>query len=308
MAEEKEANVAERRNGGDQQIDRSLVPATSTGQALAAASMAEVRLAMEMAIAYPRNEDQARSRIVKACSRYTFAEKAMYRFPRGKSTVEGPSIKLALEMGKAWGNLRWGATIIDDTEKTRTVRGWAWDLETNTKLELDNTFAKLIYRRDKGWIEPDERDLLELSNRQAAKVVRNCIINLLPWDMVDDAKAEVRKTMEAKIREDPEKFRKGLVASFAKMGISGSELTELVGAPLDQVTDVERMTWLRGIFNRLRDGQDTWQEVVAERAAELGVEGTPPSTARDLRSRLKEKAAEATAQQKAREEKKGQQP
>jgi PAS domain-containing protein len=61
---------------------------------------------------------------------------------------------------------------------------------------------KLIQRKIKGsktgeteWIAPDERDLLELTNRQNAKAVRNCILQVLPKDYILDAMDTAKETL-----------------------------------------------------------------------------------------------------------------
>jgi hypothetical protein len=283
-------------------VERPAPPETAigaVGTALSSQAVAQVRLAMEMAIMYPRNEDEARSKVEKACSRFAFAEKATYAYPRGTTTVTGPSIYLAKELAKSWRNIQFGHFTVAETQENRTIRCWAWDLESNTRNELDMTFAKLIYTRKEGWHPPDERDLLELTNRQGSKGVRNAILSLLPWDLVQDMANKARATVQTGIKEDPEKFRKAIIASFASIGIGGEELTHYVGFPLDQLGKQHSviLAELRAVYQRIHDGDATWAEVVADKWSKEGGEGAAPNSMKDLRTRIKEKADASAAEQ-----------
>ena len=50
---------------------------------------------MVIAKKFPRNETLAISRIMQACERLSLAESSLYAYPRGGTTVSGPSIRLA---------------------------------------------------------------------------------------------------------------------------------------------------------------------------------------------------------------------
>lgn len=269
------------------------------GNALAAQAVAQVSLAMQFALAHPRNEDHARGKMEVFTQRAQFAEKGTYCFPRGNTTVVGAGIVLAKELAKVWGNIQSGSFVIEDKDDERTLRCWAWDLEINYRKEQDVNFKKLIYRRpDKngkggGWTVPDERDLLELTNRQGSKGERNCILSVLPYDLVQDAVKNCRDTVKETIKKDPEAFKKNLVKSFASMGVSGEELTAYVGHPLAQITEHQKelLAELKGIYVALRDGDAIWADVVAEKWGKMGRTGEAPSTAKDLREKVRAEAA-----------------
>lgn len=42
-------------------------------------------------------------RILKSCTRETLAQSAVYSYPRGGQSVEGPSIRLAETLAQEWG-------------------------------------------------------------------------------------------------------------------------------------------------------------------------------------------------------------
>src|SRR5262245_42448036 len=73
--------------------------------AVATAAKAEVEAAYIMAMKQPRNEDDARIKIMKICAHHEFAIKARYGKPIGQGKVEGPSIRFAEEALRHWGNV-----------------------------------------------------------------------------------------------------------------------------------------------------------------------------------------------------------
>jgi len=230
-------------------------------QAVAAQASAqhEIQSAIVIAKRFPRSEDGAYAQLLRACERPSFAEDAAYSYPRGGTTVSGPSIYLAREFARAWGNIRHGCYVTYDDDELRTIRAWAWDMQTNTRVEAEDSFKKLIYRKGKGWIPPDERDLRELTNRRAAIAKRNCLLELLPSDMVEDALEQSRKTLADKAAKDPDAARKQIVKAFADLNVPIAELEAHLGHPLAQCSPQELAT-LRQTYKSIRDGNSTWRD------------------------------------------------
>lgn len=134
----------------------------------AAIAEAEIKSAIIIALKFPRDDAKCFVSLMKSCQRSSFADDASYSFPRGGHQIKGPSVHLAREAARVWGNIRHGLSVIADDEDERTIEAWAWDLQTNVKVVAEDTFQKLIYRKAGGgqWIKPDERDLRELTNRR----------------------------------------------------------------------------------------------------------------------------------------------
>lgn len=230
----------------------------ASGGALAA--RAEVEMAMLSARRVPRDEDNAFQKIIRSCRRPRFAENVEYRFPRGGKQVSGPSVYLLREIAKAWGNLQYGFRVTQDDAEARTIRGYAWDLETNTRVELEDSFKKLIQRRISGetrWIAPDERDLRELTNRRGAILVRECIRGLIPQDYIDAAVEQAAETLRADIADDPDGARKKIIAGFDKLNVKPAALKSFLGIPLEQASPAQ-LAELRAIYESIRDGNSTW--------------------------------------------------
>jgi hypothetical protein len=237
----------------------------------AAAIEAEIQSSIMVALRFPRNEDQAFAKLMRACSRTSFAEDAAYSFPRGGQTVSGPSVNLAREAARVWGNIRYGVDIVRDDETSRQIRGWAWDLETNTKTSAEDDFQKLVYRKEKkkdnrvvqpaGWYPPDERDLRELTNRRAAILKRNCILELLPKDLIEDALDQSASTLRKGAEQDPEAARKKIILAFGELNVTPAMLDLYLTHPLTEASPAE-IADLRKIYKSISDGNSKWAEYV----------------------------------------------
>lgn len=256
-----------------QEVNRELAP--SHGES---AARYEMEGAIIVAKRFPRNEDKAFESLTKSCGRLSFAQDATYSFPRGDQTVEGPSVYLAKEGARVWGNIRFGADIISDDESSRHVRGWAWDMETNTKVTADDSFAKLIYRKKGGWQKPDERDLRELTNRRAAILIRNCILSLLPSDLIDDAIRTAKQTLEKGVASNIDASRKQCIVAFSSIGVSVEDLEKYLGHKVGQSTPKE-IADLRTVYKSISDGNSKWTDYVADQPA---APSTGPVNAADL--------------------------
>ncbi len=236
-----------------------------TPTAGAAEKQYEIQSAIAVAKRFPRNEDQAFMRLMKAADRSSFAEDAAYRFPRGGAQVEGPSVNLAREAARVWGNIRYGLEILRDDDGSRQIRGWAWDMESNTKVTAEDDFAKLIQRKQRSggtaWIKGDERDLRELTNRRGAILVRNCILQLLPKDLVEDALDRCKTTLEKGAAADPDGARKKLILAFSQLNITPEMLEKKLAHPLVSCSPAE-IAELRTIYKSIADGNSTWLEYV----------------------------------------------
>ena len=231
---------------------------------LTTAARAEVEAALILAKKFPRNEDKAFQKLMHSCERTTFAENATYSFPRGSGMVSGPSVNIAREAARVWENIEYGLLIVFENEVERKIRAWAWDKETNTRSFAEDTFAKLIYRKKGGWIKPDERDLRELTNRRGSILIRNCILSIMPKDLIDDALIKCKDTLKKAAKQDPDKARKNLILAFSQINVTVQMIEEKLGHPISKCTEDE-IVELRQIWQSINDGNSRWSEYVEEK-------------------------------------------
>lgn len=222
----------------------------------------EIKAAIISAKKFPRNEAGAYTKIIKAMERPAMAEDAAYSFPRGGAKVVGPSIRLARECARCWGNIRYGVRIVTVDDGFAHIKGFALDLETNAYVESEAKFAKKVQRRNRQtgvteWVEPDERDLRELVNKHGAIACRNALLQILPSDVVDDAMSKAtdtcRKIAAGELKGNRDQTVKNLALAFDEFGVSVEMLERFLGHPIAAVT-AEEVTELKGIYKSMRDG------------------------------------------------------
>ena len=214
-------------------------------------SAAEVAAAIAIAKAHPRDQRLAVDRILKACTRATLAEEAIYTFPRGTSKIEGPSIRLAEAMAQAWGNIQFGIRELSQAQGVSTVEAYAWDVETNTRQSRE--FHVRHERKARGAIVvlEDPRDVYEMVANQGAHRLRACILGVIPGDVVDAAVRQCRLTQEQSVGA-PEEAIKQLVAAFAQYGVDKGAIAKRLGHKLSATTAAEVVD-LRRVFASIRD-------------------------------------------------------
>src|SRR6185369_10701708 len=103
--------------------------ATAVEQARA---VAEVAAAVQVAQMNPRDMNRAWAEMRAACDRLGLAEQAFYKVPNRGT---GPSVHLARELARIWGNLDYGVHELsrDDVRAMSEVRAFAWDQQTNVR-------------------------------------------------------------------------------------------------------------------------------------------------------------------------------
>lgn len=264
------------------------VVSVSTAGAIARAE-AEVKAQVFLAKQFPRDEITIFKSVIRSVQRPEMADDATYRFPRGGNTIEGPSVYLAREIARLWGNMRYGLRVVGGDEEWLHIEGWAHDIQTNTFTTAEDRFKRLIQRKNKQtqlteWVQPDERDLRELVNRRGAILIRNCVLELLPPDLVNEAvrvAAQTRKqAAEGTLKANREDTLRQMVLVFDSMAITVPMLEAYVGHSLRDLSAAEYSD-LMGVAKAIKDGQASRDDYFAPGA----------SRAQEIDERLRQAAA-----------------
>ena len=240
-------------------VDSAMVN-TNTGEISqtreAVTALQEIQGAMIMARRFPRNEMAAFQKMDSICKRASLARVAQYSYPRGSKQIKGPSVYIARELARCWSNVRYGIQIVSDNEEQMTIRGWAWDVEANNKVEIEDTFKKLVQRKKDGvtkWVVPDERDLRELIMKRGAIATRGAIFGILPRDYVEDALLVCAKTLATGIT-DPDGEIKNILVNFNKLRVTVEQLNFYVGT---ESWTADEIVELNNVYNAIKDGVST---------------------------------------------------
>lgn len=234
-------------------------------------AIAQVQGALVVAQQRPRDTIVAAERMREACQLQALADHAFFRYSRGGSQISGPSIHLATELARCWGNVDHGITELrrDDLKRESEMLAYAWDLETNTRVT--NSFI-VPHRRDKkgGPIELiDMRDIYENNANQAARRLRECIFRILPKAYIEEAKSVCMETLQHGGGEPIEKRREKLLEAFAALSITRRQIEQKMGRAADKLTALD-IGNLRVVYQSIRRGEvDKDEEFGADAGAEV---------------------------------------
>ncbi len=227
----------------------------------------EVQAALIIAKRFPRDEFQAIEKIRKACQRFSLAECAMYSFPRGGQTVSGPSVHLLRSIAKTWGNLVYGTRVLSQDAESTTLQSYAWDKESNTENKKEFIVRHEIKLKN-GDIKylTDPRDIYEMCANMGARRERACLEAIVPEDVVADALAECKRTIQ---RGEGgvslvERIRR-MISVFGTVGVTQEMLEQHMRHPIKDTTEKEIVEYT-GVFQAIKDGADKF-EFFAEYAA-----------------------------------------
>ena len=237
------------------------IPLTAGVAAAQSREMHELQTLFTVAHSVGRDRAKAWDELMLTCQRPGFAAGAEYRFPRGGNDITGPSVKLAREAARCWGWIVYDIRIVADVGDERHIRGVALDLISGVRVAVEDHFKKLVQRKrggDTQWVEPDERDLRELTYRRGAICVRNAILQVLPPDMIEVALDTSRRFQIGKAAEDLKKDRRGviqaLVQAYNRFNVTEEQLVEHIdGRPLAEIVPDE-LCDLRAIWTSIKDG------------------------------------------------------
>lgn len=219
-------------------------------------AVAEAQGKLVIAKQFPRNEQLAYAKAMEACKRKSLAEKAMYSYPRSDSTVSGPSIRLAEELARCWGNIDFGIKELSQKDGESEMQAYCWDMETNTMSS--QTFV-VAHVRDtkKGQVKlTEQRDIYENNANMAGRRLRARILAVLPPDLVEAAVNECKKTLAGN-NDIPliDRVNK-MVVAFGKFGIKIDAIERRLNRKIDTMNNEDISEYI-GIYNSLKDGNSS---------------------------------------------------
>lgn len=237
----------------------------------------DLQAAVVLAKQFPRDEEAACDRVLKACTRHAFAEAARYLYERDKTDVSGFSIVFAREAARLWSNVRYGFQITGDDAERRKVMAWAWDLESNVRSFAEDVFVKKVPRRDHGRtiMKPaNERELRELTAARASIMIRNAILTLLPPGVKEEAAIVCKATLTEQARKEGRpKAVPEIVEGFARFNVTEKALESYLGHAMAAIT-AEEVADLRSIWRAINDKVAKWTDYCGRQADGGGGEGT----------------------------------
>lgn len=277
MSADKERAVVRKDGFGEKAVERR---AETSSSATAAQAEALVKAQYTAAMMRPRNVEDSRVRILDACRRPAFAEKARYAKPVGGQKIRGLSVRFADEAAKLFGNIRTSQSTTYDDDEQRIVEVTATDLETNLAKSQTVVIKKTIERRKPkdgqeviGKRENSSGDTVyilratddEVFNKEAnlcAKARRNLELQLIPGDILEEAEQTCIETSSNADAADPRAAVRKVIDSFSKYNIRPTELEKKLGHSVDNISPSE-LQELREIYTAISSGETSWYEIMS---------------------------------------------
>lgn len=239
-------------------------------------AVAEVQAAAVLAREFPRDVAAANRAMRQACDQISLAERAFFRFARAGSQVTGPSIHLARELARCWGNIQYGISELhrDDVEGMSEMVAFAWDVETNTRSSSGFLVPHRRMTKRGAVALVDPRDVYENNANNASRRVREAIYAVLPRWFSEDAQDRCRATLERGPGDAPfDKQVADLIGAFDGLGVSVAQLERKLARKSGQWTGQDLAT-LRIIGKSISTGEtttgDEFEPDVIDVTTELG--------------------------------------
>lgn len=214
-------------------------------------SRSESEVQAALAHRFPRDIQRATGNAMAlATLNEEMAAACFYAMPRGGTTIEGPSVRLAEILAQCWGNLRASSYIIEVGETTVTARGVCWDLENNLFTTQDR--SRRITKKNG---DRYNDDMIGVTSNAACSVAyREAVFRCIGKAVVDPIWQECRRVAIGESRSVASSWS-ACTGHFSKMGVQESQLLERLG--YDTVSQVTRndIGTLRGLFTAIKDGE-----------------------------------------------------
>ncbi len=266
-------------------LARPAAPAAFVGQATAveqARAVAEVQAAVIVAQQCPRDMQRAWADMRAASGRLALASRAFYSVVNRGS---GPSVHLARELARIWGNLDYGVRELrrDDEAGISEVLAFAWDQQTNVRStrSLIVPHARMKKRDGRQVREPliDLTDVYLNNQNVGARAVRECIFTVLPADFVGEAQELCRATIEKGDGQPLDRRIADMIAAFAgELGVTVAQIEAKLGRKRGLWTAAD-VADLAVVFSSIKRRDTTVDQEFAPEGltrAEIQAQAAPP--------------------------------
>lgn len=223
--------------------------------AIESQTRAEIDVQIATAHRYPRSMQAFKARALDmATLDEDTAASCIYSRPVGKQNgkqtyAEGLSIRLAEIVGAAYGNLRVGASLIEQTDRFVRARGFAHDLESN--FAATSEVIESTLKRD--GTPYDERMRVVVAKAALSKALRDATFKVVPRALCKPIADEARKvaigdakTMDAR--------RTAVMLWISKLGIDAERVFGALDVNGESDIGSDQLKTLVGLRTAIKDG------------------------------------------------------
>lgn len=245
----------------DQEGVEQLDPRKALSEQTLAVDLARADFDQAIATAhrYPRILDSVVKQIeTMACYNEEAAENCIYSLPRGGKPIIGPSIGFANILATAWGNCidAGRPTYVDRKEKLAYGEGIFHDLQTNRRTVIHE--SRRISGKN-GSLFSD--DMIAVTGKAAAAVARrNAILNAVPRAIWHPIWEQALRIVRGDVETFSERKDKALKA-FSQFGVKPEQIYMVLNLKGEVDLTLEHIPMLRGMYQALREGSTTVEEM-----------------------------------------------
>jgi hypothetical protein len=223
-------------------------------------AIAEVQAQVIVAQQMPRDITRACREMLRSCAMKGLADKAFYRYKRAGTLITGPSVQLARELARSWGNVQYGITELrrDDDHGQSEMLAFAWDLETNTRSTTTFIVQHVRDTTNGSKVLTDQRDIYENNANNGARRLREMIFAILPGWYTEDAVAACYAALAGDDSDGATVADRAATAAgrFGGIGVTPGQLENKLGAPQARWSPSD-LAQLAVIFRSIERGETT---------------------------------------------------
>jgi hypothetical protein len=224
--------------------------------ALESLERANVDIQISTARRYPRSPALVKQKMLGlATLDEETAMSCFYVLRRQGKQIEGPSVRMAEIAAMAFGNLRFGARVVANDGRNVTAQGFCHDLENNVLSTME--VKRRITDKD-GHTYSDDMQVVT-GNAACAIAARNAIFKVIPFALIKPVFQAAKKAAVGDITTLTLR-RTQMLAKFGALGVDEKRLVHAIGKAGIEEIGLPEMETLVGIYNAIRDGDQSVEE------------------------------------------------
>lgn len=256
---------------------------------------AEIDLQIATAHKFPRSMAKfiSSARAMALIDEDTAASCIYSRPVGGGKFAEGLSVRAAEIVGASYGNLRVGATIIEQTERFVKARGFAHDLESNFAVSTE-VIEPTIKKDGSPY---DERMRIVIAKAALAKARRDATFQVVPKALFKSTELECRKLALGDAQSISTR-RARISAWITKLAIDPKRVWKALGVAGEADLNDDHFLTLTGLKTAMSDGEVTIDDAFPPIIAAGGVGSKTPMEAANDASKPAKPAGDAAEEPK----------
>ena len=238
-------------------VDDEAVEVTDS-TAITALNKSEIDTQIATAKKWPRSLKQFKQQALEmATLDEETAASMFYVLPRAGKKIEGPSIRMAEVVGSCFGNLRYGARIVEVGDRFITAQGACHDLEKNIAITYE-VRRRITNKQGRRFND----DMIQTTGNAAMSIaLREAIFRVVPRSLFKTIVDEAKLCSVGKAVSMTERRHKAF-DWFKKAGATEKQILEFLGrAGIDEVT-IDDLITLRGLVTSIKDGEATIEDIL----------------------------------------------